>query len=120
MKKPTEAILEKRIKGIVNYRAALVYYAHRTGKDLFLEAKKFSGVTTLAKLNVADVARIEFEVTYTEGNLKIYAVSKDTFTKVWETGESVSFFTLEQGKYRLRLVGDSASFDLKMSLAFSA
>ena len=120
MKKPSEALLEKRIKGIVNYRAALVYYARRKGSELLLEAKKFSGVTTLAKVNVVDVTSIEFEVKYTEGSLKIYAVSKDTFIKVWETGESISAFTLEKGKYRLRLVGDSASFDLTMSLAFSA
>lgn len=89
---------------------------NKVGNSLSLKADYFMGVDTVYTYNVKDgEISITYSLTVTEGRFKIVITDGETIILVGDeaTEETTQTFKVENGKYRVRIVGEDAKFSLK-------
>ena len=103
-----------------------VYSETRHNSSIKIKAKSVTGVDTLFTVEIDGGLTVSYNAELNSGRLKIVVCDYDKVTTVFECTEDSPAASatdekieLESGMYRIRLVGDSANFELK-SFSYTA
>lgn len=100
----------KKIMSIWNSKRALLFVGVVNNKAFELKVKKFSGIRTLFRINCGEEKIIHLDKHIELGEMEVLAVNKETIIKI-VSGDN----TLPIGKYRIRVLGESASGNIKLT-----
>lgn len=90
---------------------------NKIGNSLSVKADYFMGVDTVYTYNVKDgEISITYSLTVSEGRFKIVLTDGETIIIVGDETieETTKTFEVENGKYRVRIVGEDAKFSLNI------
>lgn len=94
-----------------NHKRALVFIGRIKQQSLQITFKKFTGVRTLFRTYKTEAFTIRFSPTMTEGEVALFAINQAQ--EIIQVIEGTQ--TLSPGRYRFRLLGQSASGTLQIA-----
>jgi len=104
---------EKKLVSIVNKKMAMVFVVKYKDNALSCDTRSFSGVRTIGKWSCEVSQMIYIDLQVTQGRAKLILVKdKKVFPLVEGNYEGELKLDLEQGKYRLRMVGEETDAKL--------
>lgn len=97
---------EKKIVSLWNRKKCLVFLCKRKDGGIYLRAKKFTGVRTFARFNFKEKISLQINFCCSSGVGKIAIIKEKTIIDFADCSDYK--IELDEGKYRLRLVGEKA------------
>lgn len=102
----------------INFKKALVFVVHRSlkNKEISAKIKKFTGYQNIGLIKVNDLQNLKIMLEITEGKAVLIAIRKKQL-KILADNNTNGYVTLpfSKGWARLRLIGDHASLNLKIT-----
>ena len=79
---------------------------------------KFNGMKTIRTINKSGELKFEIDLVISSGRYKLVLVKDNQIIPVTDenTNGVISFNYLEDGRYKLKMIGDEAAFDLKLKI----
>ena len=100
--------------GSVSFGSVLI----ESGNKYNYKVSKFNGMKTIRTISKSGELNFEIDLIISDGRFKLVLVKDKEIILVTDknTNEIISLNNLENGTYKLKIIGDEAKFDLKLKL----
>ena len=107
---------EHKILSIFNRKRCLLFFLQRIPNGLEVSLNRFTGVRTIARIEVTDELEIKSTIKCCNGRAKVVAIKDKKIFLINECTQKENTATtkLEKGIYRLRVVGDKTDSTIKV------
>lgn len=102
---------ERKILSVFNRKRCLLFFLKRIPNGLEVSLNRFTGVRTIARIEVKDELEIKSTIKCCTGRAKIVAIKDKKVFLINECldRENTATAKLDKGIYRLRVVGDNTN-----------
>lgn len=106
---------EKKLISLINRKRALLFILKIKNKVLKCITKKYTGVKTIGRAKFEKEKVLHIELNVSSGKAKVILIKNKKIKTIAENN-FIGDVKIENGKYRLRIVGENSNLNLKINL----